>query len=82
MEELWEEVSKLYSIGKDEREMDRIISETQQLEEPKPSSAIEKQAVSNPAIKVRETSREGEGWTLMTPGTKSKAPAPPEHLQL
>lgn len=38
----------------------------------------EKQAVFTLTIKVSETSGEGEGWKLMTSGTKRKDPAPPQ----
>ena len=72
MEELWEEVNRLRSIREDEREIDRIFSETQQLEEPQTPSVLQKQAVSG----------EGEGWKLVTSGTKRKAPVPPKGLQL
>lgn len=82
VEELWEEGSRLCSTGKAEREIERIVSETQHLKEPKLPSAVGKQAVSNPTIKVRETSREGEGWTLIIPGATNKVSAPPEDLQL
>ncbi|XP_059689533.1 uncharacterized protein LOC132320699 [Gavia stellata] len=50
-EELQEEVSRLCSIREEEREIDGIFSETQQLEEPPPP---EKLAVSTPNMKVME----------------------------
>lgn len=46
--------------------------------EPQPPSAIEKQAVSAPAIKVSETHR--EGGKLVTSGTKRKVSVPPKSL--
>ena len=36
MEELWEEVNRLHSVREDETEMDRIFSETLQLQSPEP----------------------------------------------
>lgn len=51
VEELWEEVSRLCSIREDKREIDKIFSETQQLEEPQASTAVETQAVSTPNTK-------------------------------
>jgi len=80
--ELWEEVNGLHSVGKDEREIERIVFKIQQLEKPKPPSAIERQAVSDPIIKKRETSREGGGWIVRTAGTKNQCSALPEGLQL
>lgn len=47
-EELWEEVSRLRSIREEEIEIDRIFSETQQLEKPPPPAAVEKLAMSTP----------------------------------
>lgn len=40
VEDLWIEESRLCRSEENERETDRIFSETQQLEESKPSSAI------------------------------------------
>lgn len=82
VEELGKEVSRLHNIIKDEREIDTIFSEMRQLEEPHAPSAMEKQEVSSPTIKVSATSGAGEGWKLVTSGTKRKAPAPPKSLQL
>ncbi|KAK4826426.1 hypothetical protein QYF61_008959 [Mycteria americana] len=56
-EELQEEVSRLRSIREDEREIDGIISESQQLEDPQPPSAVEKQAVSTPNIKFKRSQK-------------------------
>lgn len=80
VEEIGEEVSRQRSIRENEREIDRVFSETQQLEEPQSPPAMEKQAVSTSTIKVSKTS--GEGWKLMTSSTKRKAPAPPKNLQV
>ena len=81
-EELWEEVSRLHTIREEERETDRIFSETEQLEKPPPPAAVEKLAVSTPNIKVSATSGEWKGWKLATSGTKRKAPLSPKGLQL
>ena len=67
----------LHSIRDNEREIDRSVSETQHLEE-FPSCSGEAGSV----LQVSATSGEGEGWTLVTSGTKRKAPAPPKVLKL
>lgn len=72
MEELQEEISRLHSIREDERMINRILSEMQQLEKPQTPKSLEKKAVSTPSIKVRVTSGEGEQWKLVTSGTKSE----------
>lgn len=48
VKELQEEVSRLCSTREDEREVERIFSETQQLEKPQTPSAEQKQAASTP----------------------------------
>lgn len=48
------EMSSPYNIKEHEREIDGIISEPQQLEEPQPPFAIEGQAVSIPSTKVNK----------------------------
>ena len=53
-----------------------------QPKEPWTPTAMEMQAVSTLSIWVSATSGAGKGWNLMTAGTKSKAPAPPNSLQL
>lgn len=80
LEEIREEVSRLCSIREDEREGDRVFSETQQLEKSQSPPAMERQALPTPTIKVSKTSGEEEGW--MTSGTKRKVPAQPKNLQL
>jgi len=70
------EVSRLCTI-RDKREVDRIFPASQ-LEEPQPTTTDEKQAVPTPTVEVSAAS--GEGWKLMTPGTKRKAPAQPKGL--
>ena len=82
VEELRDKVSRLHGIREDEREMDRIFSETQQLEDPQTPAAVETQTAPIPTIMVSATSGEGEGWQLVPSGTKRKAPAPPKGLQL
>ncbi|XP_059689534.1 SUN domain-containing protein 3-like [Gavia stellata] len=66
-EELQEEVSRLCSIREEEREIDGIFSETQQLEEPPPP---EKLAVSTPNMKVLTliTTRQGPASWLAPEG--------------
>lgn len=66
----------------DEREIDTVFSETQQIEDPQSPTAMNKQAMSTPTIKVNKTSGKGEGWKQKTSSTKRKAPAPPKNLQL
>jgi len=63
------------------REIDGVLSEMHQvgLKSPSPAAA-EKQAVSTLNIKVSAAA--GEGWKLVTSGTKKKAPAPLKGLQL
>jgi len=61
VEELWEEASRLCSIKEDEREIDRIFSAPQELEQPQPPFVTEKQVVSTPNNKGSKTSGEGEG---------------------
>ncbi|XP_031953003.1 uncharacterized protein LOC116438279 [Corvus moneduloides] len=51
-EELPEEVIRLHSIREEERETDRMFSETQQLEKPPAPSAAEKLAVFTPNVKT------------------------------
>lgn len=80
LEEIREEVSRLRSIREDEREIDRVFSETQQLEKPQSPPAMERQALPTHTIKVSKTSEEEEGW--MTSSTKRKVPAQPKNLQL
>lgn len=60
---------------------DRTFSATQQLEEPQAPPAVEKQVVSTPTTKGRETSGEGEGWKPVTSDIKRKGLAP-QGLQL
>ena len=43
VKELWEKVTVLYSIRKDEKEMSQIMSKTLQLQEPEPSAVAEGQ---------------------------------------
>jgi len=82
VEEMWEEVSRLCIIRENERVIDRVFPETQQLEKPQSPSAMKKHAVSTSAIKVRKTAGEGKGWKLMTSSSEMKAPPPPKNLQL
>lgn len=81
-EELWEEVSRLRSIREEVIEIDRIFSETQQLEKPPLLAALEKLAMSTPNIKVSAASGEWKGWELVISGTKRKAPTSPKISQL
>ena len=59
----------------DGREVRRISSKMQQLEQPQTAPAVEMQAVSTLSVKVSAASG-GEGWKLMTSGSNGKAPAP------
>ncbi|XP_076217536.1 uncharacterized protein LOC143172166 [Aptenodytes patagonicus] len=80
-EELWKEVSRLHSSGEDEREIGSSWR-CQQLEKPQTPIAVATQAVSIPGKTVSATCGEGEEWKPVTSGTKRKAPASPEDLQL
>lgn len=53
------------SIRESGRERVRVFYETQQHEDHQFPPAMDKQAVSMPAIKVRKSSGELEGWKLM-----------------
>ena len=73
-------MSGLRNIREYEKEIDRILSEMQQLEKPWTPTATEVQAVCISSINA--TSGEGERWKLVTSGTKRKTPALPKGLQL
>lgn len=70
------------SIREDQREIDRIFPETQNLEKPHTPSVEQQQAVSTPTTNASENSGKGEGWKLLTTGMKRKTPASRNCLQL
>lgn len=59
---------RLYGIREDECETERVFTETQ-LEEPLTPAVGEKLSSTEASV----TSKEGEGWKLVTSGTKRKA---------
>lgn len=74
MEELWQEVNRLYStIREHEREINRVFSEMQHLQEPWTAVAVETQALSIPGMTVMQGVKcegESEEWKLLTSGIK------------
>lgn len=80
--ELWEAVTRVHSIGDDEKEINRTFSETPQVQEPNfPTALKEGQAEFLP---IRFGSGDSQRWLNLAAisGTRGKAPVPHEGLQL
>lgn len=71
MKELQVEVSKLYNIREDEKEMDQFFSETLLLPEPKSPTVTEK---SVPVRLENGNSFDDKCWKLVDSDTRRKAP--------
>jgi len=81
VKKLQEAVTRLHSVRQDEREMDRIFSETLQLQSPEPQLQWRHRqslSIAEPSVETLRKAKAGS-WTS---GTKSRAPAQSEVLQL
>lgn len=65
-----------------EREGEKIFSETLQLHESQHPLTVEMQVGYVPCEKINQKSVEDDAWKLVTPHIRRKALAPPEDLQL
>ena len=79
VKKLWEEVSRLCSMGKNEKEIDRILTEILQRQEAKPPGAQKEEQPETVLIQVANgDSCNGERWEHVTSGSKRTAPSLPK----
>lgn len=75
---LQKEVSRLFSITDDEKEIDGIFSETLQIQEPKPAAMLRERQAESVFVGLGK----GDDWQLVMSGKRRKVPAPPADPQL
>lgn len=77
VKKLWEEVNRLCSIRKNEKEIDRIFTETLQRQEPKFPAAQEEEQLETVLIQMANAdSCDGESWECVASVSRRTAPSP------